>query len=388
LRAEHERELKMVKANLVEADEETRSMSGGADETEGEKRLQSELSAMVEERSKITQAIGDVLRRHRTRPAIGPVLRELPSFDDRADHSDLPSYLASTLDSHFDRVSGHVSAIGEDLSSTRAEHDETRSGLQSELKQAVEHRERWRSEAETNRREKETLEASLQELRSQAREQEERLSTLPSLEQNLATASTEEAKLRQELSAIQSKVSTLESQLADFSAQQAKSTKALQDLWRSIPPLDARVQNSHSDDLSVLKTAFELPRRPMGNFLADITSGGKFTIESLAERIRILLAEDQRLVQKLISFESEKDTHRTATEKAQKLASETTASMQAYQKQVNRWCLVAACANPDDLALLQAKELEERMAVSSNQEVTMLERLNECVLFVSSTSSL
>ncbi|KAM0748209.1 hypothetical protein T439DRAFT_292168 [Meredithblackwellia eburnea MCA 4105] len=352
----HDVEIRRLRTAIQELEMQKASRGPDGEETESEKRLKGQISNLQAERRTITQSIGDVLRRHRTRAAVGPILRELPSFDDTAEPDDLATYLSSTVDAHFDKVSSHVTSLGQDLDNSRAEHEDVLSGVQDELKQAVSHRERWRNEAETHRRAKEQLEASHTELVKRADSQSQQLGGVQSLEQNLAAAQAESARLRTELSGLQTKVNSTEAQLAEANAQQTKSLKPLQDLWRSMPPLDTRQAASNSDDLSVLKTAFEQPRRPIGSFLSDVTSSSnKFTVESLTERIKVLLSEDLKLVNKLVAFESEKDTHKTSAEKAQKAFEEANASMLSYQKQ----------------------EMEERVESSTNKEVSMLERLND-----------
>ncbi|GAA5966238.1 hypothetical protein JCM21900_000077 [Sporobolomyces salmonicolor] len=338
---------------LEEAQVSSKSLPNPAEETEGEREAKRKVTVLDDDRRKVAQAIGDVLRRHRTRPTLGGILRETPSFDDTTERDDLPYYLASTLDSHFDRISSHVSALNDDLASLRDDQASARSDLEMDLQQSNDRHAELQTELDLVQLEKDSLEASLDSARAQSREYEAQLAALPALEQNLSAASAAEAKTREDLVASQSRITSLEAQLADLTAQQTKSTKVLQDLWKAIPPLDTRSQaTASSDDLTVLKNAFGA-RKPLGNFIADITSGGKFSMESLAERIRLLLSEDQKLVQKLVAFEGEKGN----VEKSRKFAEESSASLLAYEKKV--------------------KELEERIEVSSKQEVTMLERLND-----------
>jgi hypothetical protein len=72
----------------------------------------------------------------------------------------------------------------------------------------------------------------------------------------------------------------------------------------------------------------------MGNFMDDVAATGTFTIESLVERIKILLAEDSKLVEKLVTFEAEMGAHRTSAEQANKALEEHATGLQASQKQV------------------------------------------------------
>ncbi|KAK4698662.1 hypothetical protein P7C70_g7611, partial [Phenoliferia sp. Uapishka_3] len=351
-------ELEETVRRLERAQEEAREEEMGRD-GERDSAARGEVEELKEERQKLVQAIGDVLRRHRMRSILGPALRDLPSFDDTTPHVDLPSYLSTTLDTHFDRLSTHVSSLSSDLTSTAAEHSSNLTSLQTELRQAIEHREKWRGESSTHLRSLESLQVTHDSLKSFSDSQAARLDSLSSLEQSLQQAQTEDARLRSEISALQSKLVAADALQVEINAQNTKILKPLQDLWKSMPPLDTRTTVSNSEDLAVLKTAFELPaKRPIGNFLADVTgAGGKFTVESLTERVRVLLSEDARLVGVLVRVEGEVRDDRGRVEKSRKGEEEAREAARGWEKQV--------------------KELEERMEVSSNQEVTMLERLND-----------
>ncbi|GAA5934301.1 uncharacterized protein JCM15063_004533 [Sporobolomyces koalae] len=329
------------------------------DETEeslGEQEAKQRVRELEDDNRKMVQAVGDVLRRHRMRPVLGSALRETPSFDDTTSRHDLPSYLASTLDAHFDKVASHVTHLDEQLSTTRSDMDATRSSLDTELNEASERHSALENEIEALRIEKDLLRESLDSAHAQSRATETRLESIPILEQNLSAAISNETKTREEFTALQAKISTLESQLAEVTEVHGKSYKVLQDLFKALPPLDTRPLPEHgADDLGSLKNAFDPnARRQLGNFIADITSsGGKFSVEGLAERIKLLLAEDQKVVQRLAAFESEK----TAFDKTRKAVEERSAELHSNERKI--------------------KDLEERIEVSSQQEVTMLERLND-----------
>ncbi|GAA6063221.1 hypothetical protein JCM10212_002443 [Sporobolomyces blumeae] len=326
------------------------------EETEGEREAQQRIAFLEADRRKLAQAIGDVVRRHRTRPVLGSVLRETPGFDDTTDRDDLASYLASTLDAHFDKVSTHVTRLNDDVSSLQCNVDTGRQSLESDLAQANDRHAALENELESLRMEKDLVQESLDSAEARARDVEVRLGSIPNLEGSLSTAQANETHAREELAAAQAKVSALEGQIAEVSAQQAKTTKSLQDLFKAIPPLDTRpLPDSTTDQFASLKNAFDPnARRQIGNFIADITSGsGKFSIEGLAERIKLLIGEDHKLVQKLTVFETE----RANVEKSRMAIEERTGELQASERKI--------------------KELEERIEVSSKQEVTMLERLND-----------
>jgi predicted nucleic acid-binding Zn-ribbon protein len=319
---------------LEEVVTRNRAVPEEGEETLGEQEARRKARDLEEDQRKMVQAIGDVLRRHRTRPILGSVLRETPSFDDTTQRQDLTSYLASTLDAHFEKVSTHVTHLNEELSTVRNDLDETRMALEAELNQAQDRQNALENEVESIKMEKDLLQQSLDSAKSQSSGFENRLASIPILEQNLSTAITNETKTREEFSASQAKIASLESQLAETTGQHSKSTKVLTDLFKSLPPLDTRPLPEHgSNDLASLKNAFDPnARRQLGNFIAGITSSeGKFSIEGLAERIKLLMAEDQKVVQRLSAFETEKATF----EKTRKAVEEKSADLQSNERKVS-----------------------------------------------------
>ncbi|GAA5851652.1 hypothetical protein JCM9279_002532 [Rhodotorula babjevae] len=332
------------------------SRSAAPEDDERVEEARRRIEQLEGERRSVVEAIGDVLRRHRTRPALGSALREAPSLDDAAhDRDDLPAYLASTLDAHLDKAGSHVDSLAADLSSLHAERD-AHAGVEDELAQAHERIQMLEGDVESLTAERDSLETELDLLRSQAHDHEARLATLPQLEADHAAAHTSAMHAQQELAGAQAR-------LADLDGRVAEQDKQLQDLWCAIPPLEGRARaNSESSDLSVLRSAFDpssssssppLPaRKPLGALLksaigaggsdasaapSSSSSSGDYSIDALVVRVKLLLAEDQKLVQKLVALESEKGDAQTK----------------------------------------RIAELEERLDVSANQEVTMLERLND-----------
>lgn len=324
---------------LEEVETRGRAVPDDGEESLGEQQARQRVGELEEDRRKLAQAIGDVLRRHRTRPILGSALRETPSFDDTTERADLPSYLASTLEAHFDKVSSHVSNLNEDIASLRDDADGARGSLESDLNQANDRHAALENELESLRMEKDLLQESLDSAQANTAGFENRLASIPILEQNLSTAITNETRTREEFSASQAKIASLETQLAEISSQQTKSSKVLQDLFKSLPPLDTRPLPEHnSDDLAALKNAFDPnARRQLGNFIADITSGsGKFSMEALAERIKLLLAEDQKVVQRLTAFEAEK----ASVEKSLKAVEEKASELQINERRVRTSFLI------------------------------------------------
>ncbi|GAA6023762.1 hypothetical protein JCM11491_006037 [Sporobolomyces phaffii] len=332
----------------------------------GELQARQRTREVEEEQQKLVEAIGDVLRRHRTRPTLGSVLRETPSFDDTTRRDDLASYLAQTLDAHFDKLSTHVTHLDEELSTVRNDLDETRTALDSDLTHATDRHTALENELESVRLEKDLVQETLDATRLESSGFERRLESIPILEQSLASAVANETKTREEFSAAHARIAQLEAQLADTTGEHAKATKTLQDLFKALPPLDSRPLPAHTaDDLGALKDAFDPDaRRQLGNFIAGITSSdGKFSLEGLAERIKLLLAEDQKVVQRLAAFETEKAN----VEKTRKAVEDKSADLEMTERKM--------------------KDLEERIEVSSQKEVNMLERLNDLTESLEQTRS-
>lgn len=160
----------------------------------------------AEQKRKLAQAVGDVLRRHRTRPVLGVALREMKPFeDDNLDRTDLSAYVGTTLEAYFERLSDHMARVTDDL-------------------------EEWKTTAEAHRNDKDELEIvhrdlglahhSLQTLHS---ELEARYSSDASEYQSNTTAIRHDADLAKEetnrlqgnIVTLQSKCDTLEGEMTD-----------------------------------------------------------------------------------------------------------------------------------------------------------------------------
>lgn len=299
-------------------------------------------SDSVDEKRRLVESVGDVLRRHRTRAALGPILRDVASFDDsipeKGDSTAAATYVSTALDNHFEALSRHVVSLTDQRVATRSRLDK----MESELQQSSAQRDQFRGEAESLRQAMASLETARRELQSQVDSHQEQLGGSAEIEEQLASTRASESRLKEELALHQLQLAAAEAKPAEAGTLQGKSLKDLQDLWRSIPPLESRLAARSSSDLSVLKTAFETPRRPLGNFLADVT-GAKFTVDALVERIRTLLAEDVKLVQKLVTFETAKESDRVEVERVTKALAESSASLQANQAEV---CSFFLCVLP------------------------------------------
>ncbi|GAA5977151.1 hypothetical protein JCM10908_004875 [Rhodotorula pacifica] len=235
-------------------------------------------SSDIRQRGAFTQAIGDVLRRHRMRPVLGTALRELPAFDDTSDRDDLVDYLSSTLDSHFERLSSHVNDLNEEISALSHERD--------------------------------SAETELEVLRSQAQDDAVGAAALTAKEADLATSRAAEQKAREEVAQARQRLDNLELQLREVEQDQV----AVRELWTDLP--------------------------------RDGTST-PFSTGALVARVKALTGERESLRRQIEGHERDRAQAESARSEA----------------------------NQADSSRL--RELEERVELSSQKEVSMLERLND-----------
>lgn len=265
------------------------------------------------ERQAVVQSIGDVLRRHRMRPTLGVALRESPAFDDTTERDNLPAYLSSTLDSHFDKLTSHVN----ELNSIRDEHDRSRTDLETELVQAHERCQNLEADVASLQAERDSLETELDLLRSQSQEHETRLASLSNLESQLDEARAAESRGRDELAAAQLRIAALEGQLGEHD----KASSRLQELWQSMPLVDAAAEASPRSATAALPG-----RKQLGALFkkggvasagsASAPASSDFSVDNLVERVRMLSTEHQQLTKRLSSFEEEKGTAEAARKKS------------------------------------------------------------------------
>ncbi|KAI0751125.1 Up-regulated during septation-domain-containing protein [Daedaleopsis nitida] len=146
--------------------------------------------------------------------------------------------------------------------------------------------------------------------------------------------------------------------IVQYTGDAQKVTAVLEPIWAVLPSPEARAQKlgkpkgvnglsapspttaspvakggaSLSEmDVRSLKTlydpnAFPLSARPSGP--------DNFTVESFAARVQALIADDRALIERLIRFAQAHDLLKKNAERAQKLAQESNAALETYQKQV------------------------------------------------------
>ncbi|KAK4050987.1 hypothetical protein OIV83_003116 [Microbotryomycetes sp. JL201] len=294
-----------------------------------------EVAALLAERTKISHAIGDVLRRHRRGSPLGSALREVPPFDDEADHADLPSYLASAVDSHFEQAATQFEALS--MASAGAVTEDLHNSLQEQLHALSAERDHLQLELEQTRLERDNLESSHADLEHRLGEHAHHLEGLDGVQRDLDIARDAERQLKVDLDDTTARVAQLEGQLEE-------QEQILRDLWSVVP---SRTSTSTSESLATLKAAFTS---------SDVSSEA-FSLVGLVQRIRNLIAQDASLIERLTEFDADAKKRGIDADKALQVSQETQANLEAAKKQL--------------------VELEERVAVSSEKEASMLERLND-----------
>lgn len=140
----------------------------------------------------------------------------------------------------------------------------------------------------------------------------------------------------------------------EYKGDAGKLVAALQPIWAILPSAEARASKLGSRslrssspngngspvaarngsslaelDVRSLKSLYD----PKGPAMAT-SAGGAFTIEAFAERVQALITDDRALVERLIRFAQAHDLLKKNAERAQKLAQDSNAALETYQKQV------------------------------------------------------
>ncbi|EFP87884.2 uncharacterized protein PGTG_14599 [Puccinia graminis f. sp. tritici CRL 75-36-700-3] len=278
--------------------------------------------------------------------------------------------LVRSLDEYIS-ITNELLASTQDLGPTlRAELEQVR---RSHEQEKVE----WMETVEMLESEKQMLEKSIESERAGERESEE-----------LEKVKLEVAGLKQQLVAAKQQE---EEQTPNTSVE-----KALRELWKALPPnLEARAGASLDSDLSSFKAVYEPAPPPAPKNFGLVSAGvsgslgglfglGKrntptpsstsssddhhpsqlhqrssldFSVDSTLEKLKLLVENDKKLVDRLFKYEAEKDSHKNNSLRAQKLVSESQDALRIYQSQV--------------------KELEERLEYADAQSAAMLEKVND-----------
>jgi hypothetical protein len=82
-------------------------------------------------------------------------------------------------------------------------------------------------------------------------------------------------------------------------------------------------------DVQTLKALYDTP-----NGSPRTPVGGPFSVEAFASRVQALIADDRALIERLVRFARAHELLKKNAERAQKLAMESNAALETYQKQV------------------------------------------------------
>ncbi|KAI0638527.1 Up-regulated during septation-domain-containing protein [Trametes polyzona] len=142
--------------------------------------------------------------------------------------------------------------------------------------------------------------------------------------------------------------------VVEYTGDAAKITSVLEPIWAALPSPEARVSKlgkgkvapspttaspvltrsgaSLSEmDVRSLKTLYDPNAFPLS---ARPGTSETFTVEAFAARVQALIADDRALIERLIRFAQAHDLLKKNAERAQKLAQESNAALETYQKQV------------------------------------------------------
>ena len=338
-----------------------------------EKQIRQQEEDFRAEKQSLLRSLRSTIQRHQSSDS--PLSPYLP---DPSQDLDVPSFLSIHLGTLLSEAGqAHTQALHqneqlqEQIKTFQQISSDQSSQSSNELKQSkrqIEHLQKekqdWAASLSQMGREKANLDRALQEVEQQL-ENHRNLSLVQQKEsekqssQRLAEAeqlsSRRTHEWEQERKALYSRTEALQDELQEDRQDRATVGRALQQIWQDLPgeqALRARLALNESDDLARYKAAFlSTTSRPA---TGDRTS---FSVERLAQGLEAVLASDQRLVSRLASQEDSAMAHKASAERAQKILQENNGKLQSYTVQV--------------------RQLEERIEVSGQKEVQMLERLND-----------
>ncbi|THH02164.1 hypothetical protein EW026_g656 [Hermanssonia centrifuga] len=229
-----------------------------------------------------------------------------------------PAVLATSIGNHLETLKADHVRIQEELSSHTAQ-------LEGEVRAALDTQAALSGDLEQVRRERDEARAESQDLQIQLQVQA------------AATLAASQASSQPPV---------------EYKGDAGKIVAILQPIWAILPSAEARASkvgtrsfrtgspgspvtstrggSSLSEmDVRSLKTLYD----PKG-YAMSANSGGSFTIEAFAERVQALVADDRSLVERLIRFAQAHDLLKKNAERAQKLAQDSNAALETYQKQV------------------------------------------------------
>ncbi|KAJ8487534.1 hypothetical protein ONZ51_g4097 [Trametes cubensis] len=205
--------------------------------------------------------------------------------------------------------------------------------------------------------------------------------------------------------------------VVEYTGDAAKITSVLQPIWAILPSPEARAtklgKNKHGPpsalspttaspvltrsgaslsemDVRSLKTLYDPNGFPLS---ARPTSSESFTVEAFAARVQALIADDRALIERLIRFAQAHDLLKKNAERAQKLAQESNAALETYQKQVkmleerNVSMIAKQAALQDEVQNLQ-EAIERITAEKLELETQAAEQAETCAQLTDANNTL
>ncbi|EIN10854.1 hypothetical protein PUNSTDRAFT_85232, partial [Punctularia strigosozonata HHB-11173 SS5] len=295
-----------------------------------------------------------------------------------------------SIGAHLEAVSAKLDAHSRD----QAEWDAARRKLQEDLQKGLDKREDLARDVEQARQEREEARREIRDLEARLKEQSDSLGELPSrpsLALSTSTISMPSTSSDGDASKMVSILLPIWNVLPSPEARAVKMTPRSQ-VGSPIAPGSPSVSSpktkrpSLSDlDVRTLKSLYDspggAPRTPVG---------GPFSIESFASRVQALIADDRALIERLVRFAQAHDLLKKNAERAQKLALESNAALETYQKQVktleerNMSAISKLAALEDEVQRLQdavdrietEKRDVEALAAEQAQQILQLTEAN------------
>ncbi|KZT05616.1 uncharacterized protein LAESUDRAFT_743869 [Laetiporus sulphureus 93-53] len=209
---------------------------------------------------------------------------------------------------------------------SRAEEEwvNVRMKLETDIRAGLDKRESIFAELETARK-------ATDEARTQVRELEAQLKEQAFAQMAVASLQASQAQVEYTGDAAQI-VSILQPLWAILPSPEARANKLGARAFRPASPTTSPVAGRNTTSLSEmdvrsLKTLYD----PRGT---SAQGSGAFTVEAFAARVQALIADDRALIERLIRFAQAHDLLKKNAERAQKLAQDSNAALETYQKQV------------------------------------------------------
>ncbi|KAL0950197.1 hypothetical protein HGRIS_010189 [Hohenbuehelia grisea] len=240
--------------------------------------------------------------------------------------------LINSVGLHMDGMQARMSQND----SSRSEWDALRKKLEDDVRLGLDKREELSRELEDARREREDARREARSLEVQLKDQPSAPSAVPPLLRRDSSASTSRGDPQGEAARIISVIQPLWNILPSPEARAARFTQQRQ--FRTGSPTPGSPSGGPASSLSdldvrTLKTLYD-PKASDPNTNRSIGAGGVFSIDAFASRVQALIADDRALIERLVRFAQAHDLLKKNAERAQKLAQESGAALETYQKQV------------------------------------------------------